>query len=97
MNSFDLVSRANKALEARTAIARLLSKQGNYREADQEYQAVLNDVPLLLAYGAPDEAELLNWIRAQPDAQIKSNDVVTHRRQRACNRFWRQQRLGYAD
>ncbi len=81
MNSIDLVWRANKALEARTAIAKLLSKQGNYREADKQYQGVLNDVTLLFAYGAPDEAELLSWLRAQRDAQIKSSDVVTHRRQ----------------
>jgi CHAT domain-containing protein len=98
MNSFDLVSRANKALEARTAIANLLSKQGNYREADQEYQAVLNDVPLLFAYGAPDEAELLKWIRAQGDAQFRSADVVTHRRQTGFQPdSGEQQRLGYAE
>lgn len=98
MNSFDLVSRANKSLEARTAIANLLAKQGNYREADQEYQAVLDNVPLLFAYGAPDEAELLNWIRAQQhDAQIKIADVVTHRHLTGFQPdSGEQQRLGYA-
>ncbi len=81
MNNIDLVARANKALDARTAIGRILARQGNYREADQEYQGVLNDLPQLYAFGAPDEAELLNWLRATGQGHVKSADVAAHRRQ----------------
>ena len=42
------------------------------------------------------EAELVNWIRAQPDAQNQKHDVVTHRRQRACKQFWRTAKSRYA-
>lgn len=81
MNSFDLVARANKALDARTGIGIILARQGNYREADQEYQAVLNDAPQLYAFGAPDEGELLNWLRSRGDTEVTSVDVAAHRRQ----------------
>jgi len=81
MNSFDLVSRANKALDARTAIGVILARQGNYREADQEYQAVLHDAPQLYAFGAPDEEELLNWLGSKGDTEVKTVEVAAHRRQ----------------
>jgi hypothetical protein len=81
MNNIDLLGRGSKALDARAAIGRILARQGNYREADQEYQAVLDSVPQLYAFGAPDEAELLSWLRASGKSDIKSVDVATHRRQ----------------
>jgi CHAT domain-containing protein len=81
MNNIDFVARASKALDARLAIGRILARQGNYREADQEYQGVLNDVPQLYAFGAPDEAELLNWLRASGHSEVKNVDVAAHRRQ----------------
>jgi hypothetical protein len=81
MNNIDLLGRGSKALDARAAIGRILARQGNYREADQEYQAVLDSVPQLYAFGAPDEAELLIWLRSIGKSDIKSVDVATHRRQ----------------
>ncbi len=81
MNNLDLVYRASKALDARTGIGVILARQGNYREADQEYQAVLNEAPQLYAIGAPDEVELLNWLRSRGDTEVKSVDVAAHRRQ----------------
>jgi CHAT domain-containing protein len=81
MNNIDFVGRASKALDARAAIGRILARQGNYRAADQEYQAVLDAVPQLYALGAPDEAELLSWLRASSQVDVKSVDVATHRRQ----------------
>jgi CHAT domain-containing protein len=81
MNNIDLVGRASKALDARLAIGRILARQGNYREADQEYQGVLNDAPQLYAFGAPDEAELLSWLRASGHNDVKAVDVAAHRRQ----------------
>lgn len=81
MNNIDFLARAGKALDARTAIGRILARQGNYREADQEYQGVLNDAPQLYAFGAPDEAELLSWLRSSGRSDVKSVDVAAHRRQ----------------
>jgi CHAT domain-containing protein len=81
MNNIDVVGRASKALDARAAIGRILARQGNYRGADQEYQAVLDAVPQLYAFGAPDEAELLSWLRSSSHTDVKSVDVATHRRQ----------------
>jgi CHAT domain-containing protein len=81
MNNFDLVARASKALDARTGIGVIMARKGNYREADQEYQAVLTDAPRLYAIGAPDEAELLNWLRARGNAEVKSVDIAAYRRQ----------------
>ena len=81
MNNIDFLARAGKALDARTAIGRILARQGNYREADQEYQGVLNDAPQLYAFGAPDEAELLRWLRSSGRSDIKSVDIAAHRRQ----------------
>jgi len=81
MNSFDTVFRADKSLDARTGIAIILARRGNYREADQEYQAVLKDATMLYAFGAPDESELTPWLRSLGDTEIKSADVAAHRRQ----------------
>lgn len=81
MNSIDLLNRAGKALDARTAIGRILARRGNYRESDQEYQTVLDELPKLYAAGAPDETELLNWLRSKNAAEVKSVDVAAHRRQ----------------
>jgi hypothetical protein len=81
MNNIDFVGRASKALDAREAIGGILARQGNYREADQEYQEVLNDLPQLYAFGAPDEAELLSWLRSSSHSDVKSVDVAAHRRQ----------------
>lgn len=81
MNNIDSVARAGKALDARLAVGRILARQGNYREADQEYQGVLNDVPQLYAFGAPDETDLLNWLRAGVHSDVKNVDIATHRRQ----------------
>jgi len=81
MNNIDFVGRASKALDARAAIGRILARQGNYRAADQEYQAVLDAVPQLYAFGAPDEAELLSWLRSGSHSDVKSVDVAAHRRQ----------------
>ena len=81
MNYIDLFNRANKAFDARTMIAKIVARRGNYREADQEYQAILDEVPRLYAAGAPDEAELLSWLNARGKAEIKPIDVVAHRRQ----------------
>lgn len=81
MNNIDLLGRANKALESRAAIGRILARQGNYRAADQEYQAVLDSVTLLYAFGAPDEADLLSWLRSIGHNDIKAVDIAAHRRQ----------------
>lgn len=81
MNNIDLLGRGSKALDARAAIGRILARQGNYREADQEYQAVLDSVPQLYAFGAPDETELLSWLRSTGKSDIKNVDIATHRRQ----------------
>ena len=81
MNSIDLFNRAGKSLDARTAVATILARRGNYRDADEGYQAVLNDLPRLYAIGAPDETELLNWLRENSKSEVKSLDVVQHRRQ----------------
>jgi len=81
MNNIDILARAGKALDARLAIGRILARQGNYREADREYQGVLNDAPQLYAFGAPDEAELLSWLRASGRNDVKSVDIAAHRRQ----------------
>jgi CHAT domain-containing protein len=81
MNNIDLLNRATKALDAREAIGKILARQGNYRAADQEYQTVLDSLPLLYAAGAPDEAELLSWLRSVGQSNIKSVDVIAHRRQ----------------
>ncbi len=81
MNNIDFVGRASKAFDAREAIGRILTRQGNYREADQEYQGVLNELPRLYAFGAPDEAELLSWLRSSGQIYVKSADVAAHRRQ----------------
>jgi CHAT domain-containing protein len=81
MNNIDLLNRATKALDAREAIGRILARQGNYRAADQEYQAVLDSLPFLYAAGAPDEADLTNWLRAANQSNVKSVDVMVHRRQ----------------
>ena len=81
MNSVDSLNRAGKALDARERIGRIFKLRGNYREADLEYQAVLDDAPKLYAAGAPDEPALLNWLRTKKAAEVKSLDVATHRRQ----------------
>ncbi len=81
MNYIDLFNRASKAFDARTMIAKIVAHRGNYREADQEYQAILGEVPRLYAAGAPDEAELLSWINSRGNTEIKPIDVVAHRRQ----------------
>ena len=81
MNNIDLLGRGSKAFDARAAISRILARQGNYRAADQEYQAVLDSVPQLYAFGAPDEADLLSWLRSIGKSDIKSVDIVAHRRQ----------------
>ncbi len=81
MNNIDFVGRASKTLDAREAIGKILARQGNYREADQEYQGVLNDLPQLYAFGAPDEAELLSWLRSKGNSDVKSVDIASHRRQ----------------
>ncbi len=81
MNNIDFVGRASKALDARTAIGSILARQGNYRAADQEYQAVLDAAAQLYAFGAPDEAELLSWLRSSSHSDVKSVDVAAHRRQ----------------
>jgi len=81
MNNIDLLGRGSKAFDARAAISRILARQGNYRAADQEYQAVLDSVPQLYAFGAPDEADLLSWLRSIGKSDIKSVDVAAHRRQ----------------
>jgi CHAT domain-containing protein len=81
MNNIDLVNRAGKAFDAKEAIGKILARQGNYREADREYQEVLDQLPRLYATGAPDEAELLSWLHSQGNAEIKSVDVAAHRRQ----------------
>ncbi|MEK6336090.1 MAG: CHAT domain-containing protein [Acidobacteriota bacterium] len=79
MNNIDFLGRASKAFDAKAAIGRILARQGNYRAADQEYQGVLGSITQLYAIGAPDEAELLSWLRASRD--VKSVDIATHRRQ----------------
>ncbi len=81
MNNIDFLGRVSKAFDARTAIGKILSRQGNFREADQEYQKVINELPQLYAFGAPDEAELLSWLRASGQSYVKSADVAAHRRQ----------------
>lgn len=81
MNNIDFLGRASKALDARAAIGKILAREGNYRAADQAYQGVLDDAPQLYAYGAPDEADLLAWLRATGRNDIKSVDVAAHRRQ----------------
>ncbi|MGQ0763243.1 MAG: CHAT domain-containing protein [Acidobacteriota bacterium] len=81
MNNLDSLSRASKALDSRAAIGRILARQGNYRAADQEYQTVLDSVPQLYAAGAPDEAELLSWLRALGKGDVKGVEVAAHRRQ----------------
>jgi len=81
MNSVDSLSRAGKALDARERIGRIFKLRGNYREADLEYQAVLDDTPKLYAAGAPDEPALLNWLRTKKATEVKNLDVATHRRQ----------------
>ncbi len=81
MNNIDLLNRASKAFDAREAIGRIFARQGNYREADQEYQAVLKEAPKLYAIGAPDEVELLSWLASKGDSEVKTIDVVSHRRQ----------------
>jgi CHAT domain-containing protein len=81
MNNLDVLNRAGKALDARVFIGRILARRGNYREADLEYQTVTNEAVKLFAAGAPDEAELLNWLRAKGNAEVKSVDVTVHRRQ----------------
>jgi len=81
MNNIDFVGRASKALDARAAIGIILARQGNYRAADREYEAVLDAAPELYAFGAPDEAELLHWLRSTSRSDVKSVDVAAHRRQ----------------
>lgn len=81
MNNLDLLNRAGKALDARAFIGRILARRGNYREAELEYQTVANEAAKLFAAGAPDEGELLNWLRSKGDAEVKSVDVTVHRRQ----------------
>ena len=41
----------------------------------------MDELPRLYAAGAPDEAELVNWLRAKGNAEVKSIDVALHRRQ----------------
>jgi CHAT domain-containing protein len=81
MNNVDSLNRAGKALDAREGIARIFKLRGNYREADLEYQAVLDDAPKLYAAGAPDEPALLNWLRTKKAAEVKNLDVATQRLQ----------------
>lgn len=81
MNSIDLLNRAGKALDARVAMGRIFARRGNFREADLEYQAVLDDAPKLYATGAPDETALLNWLRTKKVTELKTLDVATHRQQ----------------
>ena len=81
MNNLDLLSRTSKLFDARTAIAKILARRGNYRDADQEYQSLLDEVPKLYAAGAPDEADLSSWITSKGKAEIKPLDVAAHRRQ----------------
>jgi CHAT domain-containing protein len=81
MNYLDLLNRANKAFDARTMTARILAVRGNYSEADQEYQTILDALPRLYAAGAPDETELTAWINSRGKGAIKTIDVVAHRRQ----------------
>jgi CHAT domain-containing protein len=81
MNNLDLLNRTSKAFDARTSIAKIVARRGNYAAADQEYQSVLDEVPKLYAAGAPDEAELASWINAKGKTEIKPVDVATHRHQ----------------
>lgn len=81
MNNIDLLNRASKSLDAREAIGKILARQGNYREAYQEYQAVLSEAPKLYAIGAPDETELLSWLLSKDSAEVNSVDLAAHRRQ----------------
>jgi len=81
MNNLDLLGRTSKAFDARTSIAKILERRGNYRDADQEYQSVLDELARLYAAGAPDEAELANWIQAKGKGDIKPVDIAAHRRQ----------------
>ena len=81
MNNLDQLGRTSKAFDARTAIAKILARRGNYREADHEYQSVWEQLPRLYAAGAPDEAELTNWITAKAKVEIKPVDIATHRQQ----------------
>jgi len=81
MNNLDLLSRASKAFDARTAIAKIIAHRANYAEADREYQSVLDELPKLYAAGAPDEAELSSWINSRGKSEIKPVDVAAHRRQ----------------
>ncbi|HEX6186928.1 MAG TPA: CHAT domain-containing protein [Pyrinomonadaceae bacterium] len=80
-NNLDQLNRAGKAIDARVASGRILGRRGNYRDAGQEYQTVLDELPRLYAAGAPDEPELLNWLRSNTNAEVKSVDVAVHRRQ----------------
>lgn len=98
MNSVDLVNRANKSLDARTAIALIQARVGNFRDADIEYTAVLNDSPLLFAAGAPDEVELTTWLRSRGNADTKAAHVSAHRRMRGFQAdAGEQQRIDFAE
>ncbi len=89
MNVQDRLDLERSALDARLNIADILQRKGNYREADQEQRAVVQDISRLYAIGAEDETELLRWIGEREDksgeainklaSQIKSTDVVAHR------------------
>lgn len=81
MNYIDLFNRATKELDARTMIAKIVARRGNYRDADQEYQSVLDALPRLYAMGAPDQAELLSWINSRGKADTGPIDIAAHRRQ----------------
>ncbi len=80
MNSFEQINRANKAFDARTALAQIQSRRGNYREADLEFNAILNDSTMLWATGAIDESELSAWLKSRGNTETKIGDLVTHRR-----------------
>lgn len=79
MNRIDSLNRLTKSLDARSAIGKILASRGNYREADQMYQSVIDDLPSLYAAGAPDEAELLKWLHGK--TEVPSTDVAIHRRE----------------
>ena len=82
INSYERNARARRALDAHTALGFLLAQQGNYREADAEYKIVADEVAGLYAIGAPDEADLRQWLSRQPDpALIKGQALAEYRRQ----------------
>lgn len=87
MNSGERISRQFSAVDAHMALATILQHKGNFREAEQEYDAAAQAIQQLFAAGAEDEVELLRWLTElgksnSPLARkIKTTDVIAHRRQ----------------